>query len=313
MTLSSVGPFWTDFIRYSPLISSVILIITFIISQLIAQYSRKSELRRSWYFKAYFDSSLEKIDEFFKSCDTIIKKSLKKVSTLESEEEKQTYVTKQLEKISDTQRKFQMEVLYPLKGAYPETFKHLDLILESFYDIHSKVFDSDRDSEAIRNAYISEIINIKSRLMAFLAIPVSKSKQSRRLIREIEKQNPLREETNYGKIFIWFIVATILFFVIFTYCQIFKPDESISEKKEKALSCAQQYISKKLVSPSTADFDYNYQEGVKQVGLNLYYIESFVDSQNIYGASIRTYFTSVVEFDSLANRYICKKTSIKNN
>jgi hypothetical protein len=64
--------------------------------------------------------------------------------------------------------------------------------------------------------------------------------------------------------------------------------------KEDALAHSQVYIRSKLKSPATADFDSS-SEGVKQINDTTFTVSSFVDSQNGFGALLRSqYFCKIV-------------------
>jgi len=61
---------------------------------------------------------------------------------------------------------------------------------------------------------------------------------------------------------------------------------------------AQSFVKKQLKSPSTAEFPYynKVENNVKYLGTNKYKIESWVDSQNSFGATIRTNFSCTIIF-----------------
>lgn len=309
--LLNIGQGWTDFIRISPLISSLLLVVTFTISQVIAHYSRKNELRRSWYFKAYFDSSLEKVNDFFKVSDELVKKSLKKLETIDDPEDKQNYVTKKLEKISDSQRKFFVEVLDPLKGAYPDIFRHLDFILQSFFDVHSVAFDKKDSPQEAYSAYTTEITAIKNDLMAFLSIPVLKNKQSKKLIKDIENSNPLTYRFNFGIWFVSFMSVIALVIIVVLIWPKQTADQQILVNKQRVLEFTQNIVSTKILSPSTAIFDTDFLNHVQKSDEETYSISSYVDSENQFGAKVRSYFSCSVKLNSYKKPYKCVNLTIK--
>lgn len=67
---------------------------------------------------------------------------------------------------------------------------------------------------------------------------------------------------------------------------------------EDAYLEAQSFVEKHLKSPSTADFPYynRIKDNVKYLGTNKYKIDSYVDSQNSFGATIRTNFSCTIIF-----------------
>lgn len=296
----------TDFVKISPLISTLVVIITFTISQIITTQSRNNELRRSWYFKAYFDVSVKKVDDFFDKCIEEIKISLKALEPVVDENDRLTITSKSLEKISDDLRDFKVRVLQPLAGAYPEVFKNITIILDSFYDIHSSAFDKHPEGVDPFKVYLEEVATIKNNLMTILAVPVLKNKQSRLLRKQITKLNPIPETINYGKIFGFFIGIIVLGSLVCIFLDFSNNGSKFKANREKALLIAQSSISSKLISPSTASFSMEYSKEVKKLNDYVYFVNSYVDSQNKYGAIIRTYFTCKVTFDNVTGDSKCE-------
>ena len=60
-----------------------------------------------------------------------------------------------------------------------------------------------------------------------------------------------------------------------------------------ATTCAQYEVAKNLKSPSTADFPWSLN--ATSIGKNKYIIKNYVDSQNAFGAIIRTNYVCTVE------------------
>lgn len=105
-----------------------------------------------------------------------------------------------------------------------------------------------------------------------------------------------------------FLIAAVLFtgFLIFT------PDSdsstSISHPNNfLAYKYAEDAVKKKLKSPSTAKFPGTFEKDkhIRYLGNKEYQINSWVDSQNIFGAMIRTNFSVTIVFDD-------KNVSFKN-
>lgn len=63
----------------------------------------------------------------------------------------------------------------------------------------------------------------------------------------------------------------------------------------------EQFVSSKLKSPSTADFEYGFSTKIDKVGEKGYEVDSYVDSQNGFGATIRTNFHCEVEYTGNGN------------
>lgn len=68
---------------------------------------------------------------------------------------------------------------------------------------------------------------------------------------------------------------------------------------------AETFIKKKLKSPSTAEFPgvFEKKDHIVSMGGSKYKISSWVDSQNSYGAMMRTNFSCVIEFEG--NKVSC--------
>lgn len=67
-----------------------------------------------------------------------------------------------------------------------------------------------------------------------------------------------------------------------------------------AWCCAQQFVERDLIAPSTAKFesDRHSDKGVKYLGNDTYLVRSYVDSQNGFGAMIRTkYILKIKQVD----------------
>lgn len=55
------------------------------------------------------------------------------------------------------------------------------------------------------------------------------------------------------------------------------------------------FVEKRLQSPSSADFPFGGSRDVVALGDDRYSVESYVDSQNAFGATVRTYFAGVIK------------------
>lgn len=62
---------------------------------------------------------------------------------------------------------------------------------------------------------------------------------------------------------------------------------------------SQDVVKKQLKSPASADFPYIGADGVSSVpdGMCNFLISAYVDSQNSFGADIRTYYKAKMSFD----------------
>lgn len=71
------------------------------------------------------------------------------------------------------------------------------------------------------------------------------------------------------------------------------------ERSMLAYNYAEVFVKKELKSPSTAEFPGTFEQPahIKKLSYKKYYIDSWVDSQNSYGATIRTKFSCIIFFE----------------
>ena len=107
------------------------------------------------------------------------------------------------------------------------------------------------------------------------------------------------------------VIFTIaFFFIIFLVfkCSCSQTDEQVSDNNEQnskitALTAAQEEVKARLKSPSSADFPWG-SDCVTKISDNTYVINSYVDSQNSFGAMLRTNFTCQITLTGNDN-YTC--------
>jgi uncharacterized membrane protein YvbJ len=63
----------------------------------------------------------------------------------------------------------------------------------------------------------------------------------------------------------------------------------------EAYVMSQDFVSSRLVSPSTASFPLTASESTTRIDGQQYRIKAYVDSQNAFGGTLRTNFTAIVE------------------
>ncbi|MCX6266195.1 MAG: hypothetical protein NTW16_02400 [Bacteroidetes bacterium] len=92
------------------------------------------------------------------------------------------------------------------------------------------------------------------------------------------------------------LLSVITIMYLATSCSCSSPTQSTDNDPEvqklNVYSVVEQYVPQQLKSPSTAEFP-SYSERtnhVKSLGNNIFIVESWVDSQNSFGAMIRTHF-----------------------
>ena len=116
-----------------------------------------------------------------------------------------------------------------------------------------------------------------------------------------------------------FVVVIILFFLIWKCScsesnedrqQGFEQQTTENETNQKitALTAAQECVKERLKSPSSADFPWG-TDCVSKVSENTYIINSYVDSQNSFGAMLRTNFSCQVTLNS-DDTYTCDNVEL---
>ena len=114
-------------------------------------------------------------------------------------------------------------------------------------------------------------------------------------VTEPAKKAPANQRAGLG--------CAIVFLALFGACwYILTPDDSPEATAARALSNAraitaticQIQMESRLRSPGTADFPFGHASNVEAVGDNRYRLRSYVDSQNAFGATVRTNFDCVV-------------------
>jgi hypothetical protein len=121
-----------SFKDYFPLISSAVVILIFIFDRVLGYKIRKKELNRNWYFKVLLEPKLESIDAFFIDVEKNIKSSIKDLNKIDFDNEKDNYITSQLnhiDNLKEIKRKFELEVLKPILSRYTKiNVELIDLI-----------------------------------------------------------------------------------------------------------------------------------------------------------------------------------------
>jgi hypothetical protein len=111
------------------------------------------------------------------------------------------------------------------------------------------------------------------------------------------------------------IFTIVFFFIIFLVfkCSCSQTDEQVSDNNEQnlkitALTAAQECVKERLKSPSSADFPWG-SDCVTKISDNTYVINSYVDSQNSFGAMLRTNFTCQVTLNG-NDTYTCDSVEL---
>ena len=99
------------------------------------------------------------------------------------------------------------------------------------------------------------------------------------------------------------LVLVALLIVISSYLgKDYKPDQTETAQKDagsgyiaEARTFCQHFVTKRLFSPGSAEYPWASREVVQHLGDNRYRVRSYVDSQNPFGATIRTNYDCTVE------------------
>jgi len=164
------------FLKYLPALSPLIVILTFVFNNRYDRNNKRKEARRSWYFKAYFEPNLKKIEAFFDQADQILengKNTFNKNFKSGKNSLNNKVIAATLAELSRLKRKFTYEVLEIIKPAYPDEFELMNNHLLDFEDAGSDVFDdtSKLVSDQQYFSYIATLSTIKANLINVLSGP----------------------------------------------------------------------------------------------------------------------------------------------
>ena len=83
-----------------------------------------------------------------------------------------------------------------------------------------------------------------------------------------------------------------------------KPQPKTESDPILAYTMVKELLPQYLKSPSTAEFPsmWDYKDHVTDLGEHRYKVVSYVDSQNGFGAMIRTYFSCIIVFEGESAR-----------
>lgn len=97
------------------------------------------------------------------------------------------------------------------------------------------------------------------------------------------------------------LVLALAMFACVAYFSTESPEKKAEKEKQDRLIGAfvmsQTFVKKQLVAPSTADFPYFINEGVKVAdhGGGRYTVRAFVDSENKFGAKVRIQYACTIK------------------
>ena len=99
------------------------------------------------------------------------------------------------------------------------------------------------------------------------------------------------------------IVLWIAVFVLSNLGQNSSTTTSSSGDSIGAWVVCEKFVKDRLKSPASAEFPPNYSSYTKNLTDKKYEVSAYVDSQNSFGASLRTKFTCTVEYQPQTDKY----------
>jgi len=89
-----------------------------------------------------------------------------------------------------------------------------------------------------------------------------------------------------------------------------QPKQKQEHSKAEASVMAEEFVKQKLISPGSAKFPWYNENMVKDLGEGRYTYTSYVDSQNSFGALVRSNFTCTVKYSG-NDKWTCEDLQIK--
>jgi hypothetical protein len=110
-----------------------------------------------------------------------------------------------------------------------------------------------------------------------------------------------------------YAVLVVIIFVVFIMIKscLSGPDKKqYSYSKTSALIDSRQFVEKRLKCPSTAKFSAEL-DGVSQSNDTTFFVKGYVDSQNGFGAMIRSVYNCIITYMPSINKVQCDNLVIK--
>ena len=131
-------------------------------------------------------------------------------------------------------------------------------------------------------------------------VPSQQKNEKKELIPKTELEQKKNPSTSSKEVIRGIIGFIVLIFILGAIGSIFSESDS-DEDKERELKgyaniISENFISKQLRAPATADFPSFGSDRVKSLGKNRFKIISYVDAQNGFGAQIRTNYWVVLKY-----------------
>ncbi len=99
---------------------------------------------------------------------------------------------------------------------------------------------------------------------------------------------------NVSQVLVGAILTWVIVFNVFKGCVSTTSSYSSSDRIT-VLTMAQELVKDTLAAPSTARFPWPSEHDVRELGGGRYSVSSYVDSQNVFGAMVRTHYTAIVQ------------------
>lgn len=130
---------------------------------------------------------------------------------------------------------------------------------------------------------------------------------------QADEKNESTSSTNgFLYTFIFILIAALLFYLFLTFISGDKKKEiDYCNSEERAYLASNHIIKRVLKSPSSAKFPHYSEVEIYPAGLCSFQIDSYVDSQNSFGAMIRSYYVAVVTYDEKTESYVQKSLKFK--
>lgn len=159
-----------------PLVGPSIVVFTFYLNDKKDRKNKRKEAKRAWYFKAYFEPSLVKVEKFFNDSFVEMEKAINDLNHNFSEKKIENRVSEVglfLGTLAAKKRRFLIEVVDMLKLEYPKEAEKIENILMDFEDSGTAVFGEIKEmveANMLFN-YISVITELKAKMIQTLSYP----------------------------------------------------------------------------------------------------------------------------------------------
>lgn len=157
------------------IVSTLVVVIIFIIGRYFELKIRKREIERNWYFKVIIEPNINKIDIFINEAFGTIKDSVKTLIQAKTEKSYDEYIgIKSIEfgKFQELLRKFKLDFVIIVQDSYPVLTFELSSFLMNIEDSTTNILD--KENLTVSDYYEIEktIKKYKSDLLILLHKPI---------------------------------------------------------------------------------------------------------------------------------------------